>query len=337
MINKYLRSFIYLIMITTIDYICFMNNIKDFFNFNRRQERGVFVLCLILISVIIINHYSITLFNDTKDYETGNIDYLKQLKLAGVEKFSKSNIADKNEHSSHEDNLILPKAFNPNTVSVACLLEMGLSEKIANNIKNYRNFGGKFYKKEDLKKIYGLSEKVYATLENYISIPQKTMAKKHHQYTSKAGIKDSLIKKEYKKEIITKSLSLGLNSADSTQLVQIKGIGPFYASAIIKHRDKLGGYIDVNQLLELYKMDTVKYERMKKHLFVDTISLIRININTADFKTILNHPYIDYETTKFIVNKRRELGQYAALYQLKDPIAMPDDKYQKLLPYLAID
>ena len=318
-----------------------MNNIKNFFNFNRRQERGVFVLCMILISVIIINHYSITFFNDTKDYETENIDYLKQLKMASIEKFTKSTITDKNELSSHDDNLISPKAFNPNTVSVACLLEMGLSEKIANNIKKYRNCGGKFYKKEDFKKIYGLSEKVYATLENYISIPQKTKTKKYQQYTLKAGVKESFVekeyKKEYKKEIIVEPLSLGLNSADSTQLVQIKGIGPFYASTIIKHRDKLGGYIDVNQLLELYKMDTVKYERMKKYLFVDSISIARININTADFKTILRHPYIDYETTKFIVNKRRELGQYAALYQLKDPIAMPDHKYQKLLPYLAID
>ena len=318
-------------------YICFMNNIKNFFNFNRRQERGVLVLCMILISVIIVNHYSITFFNDTKEHENENIEYLKQLKLISIEKQSYSTPVEKSLRASKKGIHISPKKFNPNTVTINELLEMGLPEKIANNIKKYRNCGGKFYKKEDFKKIYGLSDRVYAALESYISIPQKTKVKKYQQYTSKTRVSDSLVKKEYKKEIIAKTLSLDLNTADSIQLVQIRGIGPFYASAIIKHRDRLGGYIDVNQLLELYKMDTMKYERMKKHLFVDTVSLTKININTADFKAILKHPYIDYETTKFIVNKRRELGQYAALYQLKDPIAMPDYKYRKLLPYLAID
>ena len=328
-------------MTIAIYYICFMNNIKNFFNFNRRQERGIFVLCMILICVIVVNHYSITFFNDTKNYETENNDYLKQLKLISIEKQSYSTPVEKSLRASKKGIHISPKNFNPNTVTINELLEMGLPEKIANNIKKYRNCGGKFYKKEDFKKIYGLSDRVYAALESYISIPQKTKVKKYQQYTSKTRVSDSLVKKEFKKEfkkeIIAEALSLGLNSSDSTQLVQIRGIGPFYASAIIKYRERLGGYVDVNQLLELYKMDTVKYERMKKHLFVDTISLTRININTAEFKTILKHPYIDYETTKFIVNKRRELGQYAALYQLKDPIAMPDYKYQKLLPYLAID
>jgi len=316
-----------------------MNKVKNFFNFNRRQERGVFVLCILLIVVIVINHYTITSFNNAANIDSENIEYLKHLKLANNTEFAhaptyknKDKIAEKKI-----PNKILPKLFNPNTVTTTDLLEMGLAEKVTNNIVKYRRCGGHFYKKEDLKKIYGLSDTVFTILEEYINIPKRPQTKKYQKQTSKNTVIEIADRKDYTKGIIKDTIMLGLNSSDSAQLVQIKGIGPFYASAIIKYRKKLGGYTDVSQLLDLYKMDSSKYENMRNHLFVDAISIAKININTADFKTILTHPYIDYETTKFIVNKRRELGQYAALYQLKDAIAMPDDKYQKLLPYLVID
>lgn len=312
-----------------------MNGLKSFFSFNKRQERGIFVLCILLLIVILINRYALDIFTNKTDSCQENTEYLQQIKLRSIEKKSLLKTKSTKVKDYNTQMKILPKEFNPNKASIEELKKLGLSERVANNFEKYRSCGGVFYKKEDIKKIYGLSDDVYSALKNYIIIP------KERKKTKNELLKDNS-KKNYTKDVelkkrVVDTIFLGINSVDSVQLLQIKGIGPFYAGAIIKYRNQLGGYKDIHQLFDLYKMDTIKFEMMSQCLYLDTVSLVKININEADFKTILKHPYINYETTKYIVNKRRKLGQYAALYQLKDPKEMPDDIYNKLLPYLALD
>ena len=67
--------------------------------------------------------------------------------------------------------------FNPNLASIEELVELGFKEKIAERIENYRNKGGKFYKKEDLLKIYGINDFRVKELWDYIKIEKKTIVK----------------------------------------------------------------------------------------------------------------------------------------------------------------
>jgi len=135
----------------------------------------------------------------------------------------------------------------------------------------------------------------------------------------------------------TALIILGINSADSAQLIEVSGIGPFYAGAIVNYRNSLGGYRNMSQLMELYKMDSAKLEKMLPQLYLDSMVISKISINKVEFKDLLKHPYIDYETTKYILNKRQKLGKFAALYELKDPVNMPDSLYQKILPYIKLE
>lgn len=66
-----------------------------------------------------------------------------------------------------------PFPFDPNTASFKELTSLGLSKKVANTLINFRKKGGKFYKKTDLKKVYGLDEEDYDRLEGYIKISSK--------------------------------------------------------------------------------------------------------------------------------------------------------------------
>ncbi len=118
--------------------------------------------------------------------------------------------------------------FNPNTVSVEDLQRLGFSEKQAQSIDNYRQKGGRFRRKEDFAKSYVVADSVYDRLEPYIVIPK-----------------------------------LDINKADSTALLDLPGIGPYFAGKIVSYRTSLRGYSAPEQLMEIYHFDREKYDGLK--------------------------------------------------------------------------
>lgn len=120
-------------------------------------------------------------------------------------------------------------------------------------------------------------------------------------------------KKPYpKRPTYTKKASAGkpplmieINTADSSQLTRLYGIGPSFAGRILKYRGMLGGFFSPEQLLEVYGMDSARYDGFKAHIRVDTSCIRKIPVNTAEFRDLLRHPYLDYETVKLIVNYRK--------------------------------
>lgn len=113
-----------------------------------------------------------------------------------------------------------------------------------------------------------------------------------------------------------------LNTADSLELLSVRGIGPFYARQIIQYRERLGGFVCKEQLLELYKMDRERYEPIAEQIIVDGNLAKRIdfkelvsneNLSGEEIKKqrefLGRHPYVGYRALKGIELYMRSLSK----------------------------
>ena len=223
------------------------------------------------------------------------------------------------QNSIHKESSFVTKKndslfiFDPNTVSNSQLQTLGFSDKQAGTFMNFKNKGGKFYKKEDLKKIYSVSEDLYKNLEPYIEIRKEE---------DKAN------------QIVLERISL--NTASKEKLVSIRGIGIKTAERIINFRNKLGGYSTLNQLDEVYGLDTLIKAEKQKYFYIETNDIVKLNLNVISFKELLSHPYCDYNTTKKIINYREMHGDFERVEQILENNLIKAKQYRKIVSYLTL-
>ena len=128
--------------------------------------------------------------------------------------------------------------------------------------------------------------------------------------------------------------SIGINSADTTELKSLPGIGSFFARNIVEYREKLGGYVESSQLLEVYGFDSVRFAGIFSHIKLDSVATRKVRVNHDDFKTILRHPYIEYDDVKKIIKYRESKGMIKDWESYKNIINRdPDDRLEMYLAF----
>ena len=130
-----------------------------------------------------------------------------------------------------------------------------------------------------------------------------------------------------------------LNSADTTRLKQLRGIGSGYAKMIVSYREKLGGFYTSAQLLEVYKFSDETYKKIKHQLQIDTTLIRKININTATVKELKSHPYISYYQALSIVENRELQPQmrYNSLYDMVVDEDLKEEDILRVAPYFSFE
>lgn len=149
------------------------------------------------------------------------------------------------------------------------------------------------------------------------------------------GIKDTVPKTASKQVSSSDNIVVDINAADSLALLDIKGIGPAFASRIIKYRKLLGGFVKKEQLLEVYGFDAERYDEVKDHVKIGKGHTI-LNLNDVSFKELNKHPYVSYDLTKAIFNLKKKLGTFKAVDDIKQIDLVTDELYNKLAPYLIV-
>ena len=128
-----------------------------------------------------------------------------------------------------------------------------------------------------------------------------------------------------------------LNSADTFELQRLRGIGSSFAKRIVYYRQRLGGFTDKSQLLEVFGMDTVRYNGVKGNLIVNKDSIHKININDVAFKDLMKHPYFPFGITKAIILYRKDHKLFKNIGELKSIQGINDSIYGKLKVYVKVD
>ncbi len=300
-----------------------MGWIKEYLSFHRKERRGIITLLCIITLLIGFNIYQRYFWKT--GWESATLEFGPQ-----IVRFSER--VDSAKEQTATPTPWIPKKknlfrFDPNTLDSAGWVRLGFSPKQAASIINYRSAGAQFRKPMDLKKLFVVDDERYAQLEPYIEIKEtirETPKKPRYE-------KPKWEKPEYKK------VTVELNSADSASLIKVKGIGPFFARVMVEYRDKLGGYLNKEQVLEVYGMDSAKYERMADQLTVDPGIRTLLNVNEADLKQLVRHPYINFNQAKAIVNYRNQHGNFNAIAEMENIHLLKGETYRKIAPYFTVE
>lgn len=110
---------------------------------------------------------------------------------------------------------------------------------------------------------------------------------------------------------------LDINVADSLELVSLPQIGEVMASRIHRYRDRLGGFVAFDQLFEVKGMDSARFATIKPYITLENKEIRKLDVNRDEFKTLLRHPYLEYDQVKALVNHRERKGLIKNWEQLK--------------------
>lgn len=301
-------------------------NIENFFNFNKGERNGIIVFITIIIIVLAVPYII--------RFETGNNDkeYLQFVKEIELFEMSLKHASDSANEARRLDfqqmdrsvaeNRLAPFPFDPNQLPSEQWSKMGLKDWQIKVIKKYEAKGGKFYKKEDFKRMFCISPSEYELLEPYISITEQKKEYADH----KPEVKET-----------RKKVLVDLNTADSVTLLSLYGIGPSFAKRIIKYRNLLGGFYSKTQLLEVFGFDQDRLDKIADYCEVGAAGLTKININSVGTEELKKHPYFDYFTAKAIVDKRIILKKYTSMQQIKEIPLVHEELFTKIQNYLVIE
>jgi competence protein ComEA len=300
-------------------------NFKEFFGFSKKELNGLAVFCVLLTAVAlfpvvypILNPPAVYDYTDfKKEIALFMASASEQNKSSGyVNRFTATRQAGDKPSVD-----VQPFLFDPNGLDESGWQRLGLRQYQIKMIKNYEAKGGRFYSKQDLKKIYSIKDEDYARLEPYINLPEKGERAAY----PKAGLVT----------LSKKVVIINLNEADSTDLVRLNGIGPAYASRIMKYRNRLGGFVRKEQLREVYGLDSATYSRLEPHIIVDARNVSRVLINSVSFEELKRHPYLTYKQMNAILKYRKQHGDFKSVDDLKSVAILSQDVIDKIAPYLS--
>lgn len=227
--------------------------------------------------------------------------------------------------------------FDPNALTAEGWEARGVPHFVAGRIVNYGQKAGGFRAKSQVQRIYGLPDSVYQRLAPFMQLPEALpgYAANRPAFGDKgAGPPDRFMRKPAHLQ------PFDLNLADTTQLMQIKGIGRGRAKWIVKHRDELGGYLAENQLEEVFVLKDAPdlVDSLRKYTFVAPGFAPRpVHVNSASFDELWPHPYVGKPLARLLVAYRKQHGPFTAPDDLRQLKLLKEENFVKLRPYVRCD
>ena len=298
--------------------------IQSQFRFNSQQASGFILIIVIVLICLFAPMFTASLWRQPQYDIAKDIalqDSLNRLLALHQEKIS---IIKSQKEWVSSKKIITPFNFNPNTATEEQLTRLGLSKYVVKNILNFVSKGGKFRTKKDFAKIYGLDAVAYSSLSPYLQLPDTLV---RERFENKFPNKNN-----YKKPVTITSFDI--NTADTTALIALKGIGSKLAIRIIKYRDGLGGFINMNQYKEVYGLDSVAISQLTNYAYIKPdFKPKKINLHSATLLELQAHPYLGNKAGKIFYNY---LMMHPSMTEedVLEIKGIKSDNLDKLRPYL---
>jgi len=290
-----------------------------YLSLTRGERNGFFMLAILIMSLmagrILIPVFIESPIPDFNEAETAFLSFRQTMQGAetGVRPEQASAGREPGSEYPASRDAIQYFNFDPNHITYGELLKLGLSDRVAGTLINFRKSGGKFHSKQDLMKVYGIGMADFSRLEPYIDIQPVPVARKRE------------------------TITFELNGTDTLQLQGIYGIGPVFANRITRYRDLIGGFYSREQLKEVYGLQEEQYEEIIKHVFIDTCFLLKMNLNTVERETLVRHPYLTAYQADAIIAYKNYKGEWKDIHEIVWNHLLPDSVFERIRPYLKIE
>jgi len=279
--------------------------LKEFLAFSKWEQKGIIILLALIVIVVL---FQVLYRPKPTLLLTAPVQHkIDEFESKVIEmEWQKSRTADRNRYPNTRSggNKFILFDFDPNTATVADFQQMGFTRKQADVIERYRLKGGVFRCKSDFQKIFVVSEDMFLRLEPFIR-------------SSKAY----------------KPVCLDINKADTAELVMLKGVGAVIAKRIVAYRDRLGGFVSNEQLLEVFGVDSSRYEGLRLQLKAPS-PIVKIKVNIISYEELRKHPYLTAYQARNIIYYRTKKGVIINIQELVTNKIITPECSNKLKDYL---
>jgi len=212
--------------------------LRDYFSFNSRERVSILFLCCLIAFFWILPYWYSTpqKLPESLGWKVQPVDSENIVTKAPT-------IHTDSVHPAFPATLFV---FNPNDLPADGWKKLGLRDKTVQTILHYREKGGRFRERADLKKIWGISIAEANRLIPFVRIPE----------LGKPVFKTPI---ERPKSIPT---SILINQATVAELLLIPGFSRPLAARMIRYRDKLGGFTNLEQIRKTYGLNDSLYRLM---------------------------------------------------------------------------
>nr|WP_262921932.1 helix-hairpin-helix domain-containing protein [Arenibacter sp. A80] len=297
---------------------------KSHFKFNKQERSGIFFLLLPIvvfqIVYFVVKSYPVV---ETANSLTVDGEYQAEIDALRSRKKQKDSIA------------LYP--FNPNFITDYKGYILGMSPAEIDRLHVFRADNQFVNSVEEFQKVTLVSDSLLKSLKPYFKFPEWT---KNGKTGSTVGVGSHALRPLASGSLSETNNSFrvkDLNSATPEELRAVKGIGDVLSQRIVKFRDLLGGFLVEEQLGHVYGLEPEVVERVLQDFrILESVSVVKININQASPRDISKLVYIKYELAARIVAYREANGGIASFDELKEIEDFPSERLDIIKLYLQL-
>jgi len=208
--------------------------------------------------------------------------------------------------------VVIKHAFDPNWTSLQELISLGIPEAAAKGIVGYRTRVKLFEETVELLKVYTIDSLLYSLIKDSVFIVELK------------PVNIPLVKVE-------------INTATATELIKASKVDRELVYKIMNYRNKLGGFYSLSQVSEIENIDSTSVINIAQSIWIDTIQIRKINLNHAEYKDLIKHPYFNREQVSKLLRYREFTKKIESFDELIKNKVLAKHDIQRLKYYLELE